>query len=148
MAQLRARGMLFVATAVGVCVCADVPELGRCGWWVAVIRSSPNFCAQLMIFVLGQFGEEKHANRIARAIVDARRVAPIETTDQLAGIVAAAVPSGATSGRRRRSHPATRTFQALRICVNDELAEVQSALAAAETLLRPGGRLAGISVTC
>lgn len=95
-----------------------------------------------------QFGEEKHANRIARAIVDARRVAPIETTDQLAGIVAAAVPSGATSGRRRRSHPATRTFQALRICVNDELAEVQSALAAAETLLRPGGRLAGISVTC
>jgi 16S rRNA (cytosine1402-N4)-methyltransferase len=88
------------------------------------------------------FGEERQARRIARAIVAARDLAPIETTDRLADIVRRAI------GGRPSAHaidPATRTFQALRIAVNDELGEVERGLAAAERLLAPGGRLAVVS---
>ena len=82
-------------------------------------------------------GEEKQAGRIARAIERARAEAPIERTGQLADIVAAvAGPPGAM-----RIHPATRTFQALRIFINRELEELAQALAAAEAVLREGGRL-------
>lgn len=88
--------------------------------------------------ILYQFGEERAARKIARAIVDAR---PIISTKHLADIVSAAV------GRRRdqRIHPATRTFQALRIAVNNELDVVAAVLPLALDLLRPGGRLAVIS---
>ncbi|AGH98621.1 16S rRNA (cytosine(1402)-N(4))-methyltransferase RsmH [Micavibrio aeruginosavorus] len=84
------------------------------------------------------YGEERHSRRIARAIVDARVVAPIETTAALASIVEKAMP-----GRRKPNdiHPATRTFQALRIAVNDELGELERALAASEHILEEGGRL-------
>jgi 16S rRNA (cytosine1402-N4)-methyltransferase len=88
------------------------------------------------------FGEERQARRIARAIVAARDLAPIETTDRLADIVRRAI------GGRPSAHaidPATRTFQALRIAVNDELGEIDRGLAAAERLLAPGGRLAVVS---
>jgi 16S rRNA (cytosine1402-N4)-methyltransferase len=85
------------------------------------------------------YGEEPFAGRIARAIVAQRQQAPIETADQLAALVERAVP--APRGRRR-THPATRTFQALRIAVNRELDVLPRALAAAVDLLRPGGRLA------
>ncbi len=90
--------------------------------------------------VLYRYGEEPAARRIARAIVERRKRAPIERTRELARLVAAAI--GRTGGR---IDPATRTFQALRIQVNDELAELERALAAAEQLLAPGGRLVVIA---
>jgi len=82
------------------------------------------------------YGEERSARRIARAIVAAR---PVTTTGQLAGLVERAVR------RREKIHPATRTFQALRIAVNDELEALSQALLQARDLLRPGGRLAVIA---
>jgi 16S rRNA (cytosine1402-N4)-methyltransferase len=86
--------------------------------------------------LLWRYGEERHARRIARAIVAAR---PIATTGQLADLVAH------TIGRREKIHPATRTFQALRIATNDELEALSQALPQALDLLEPGGRLAVIS---
>jgi 16S rRNA (cytosine1402-N4)-methyltransferase len=85
-----------------------------------------------------EFGEERRSRRIARAIVRAR---PITTTAQLAQIVAAAAPSL----KGDKIHPATRTFQALRIRVNNELGEIRSLLACAPSLLKAGGRVALIS---
>ena len=85
-----------------------------------------------------EFGEERRSRRIARAIVRAR---PITTTAELAQIVAAAAPSM----KGDKIHPATRTFQALRIRVNNELGEIRSLLASAPSLLKPGGRVALIS---
>ncbi|MGH6778778.1 MAG: 16S rRNA (cytosine(1402)-N(4))-methyltransferase RsmH [Bradyrhizobium sp.] len=86
------------------------------------------------------FGEERHARSVARAIVEARRQAPIATTRALADIVARAVRTKPT-----HIHPATRTFQALRIFVNEELDELRLALQAAEHVLKPGGRLVIVS---
>jgi len=83
------------------------------------------------------YGEERHAGRIARAIVAARNETPIETTGRLAEIVARASPAAP----KEKIHPATRVFQALRIFVNDELGQLSRALLAAERLLRPAGRL-------
>ncbi|HEB99653.1 MAG TPA: 16S rRNA (cytosine(1402)-N(4))-methyltransferase RsmH [Thiotrichales bacterium] len=90
--------------------------------------------------VLWRYGEERHARRIARAIVVARKEQPIRTTGRLAGIIAGAVP-----GRERRKHPATRSFQAIRIHVNRELEDLEQGLAQAVEVLAPGGRLAVIS---
>jgi len=90
--------------------------------------------------VLREFGEERYARRIARAIVAARRVAPITRTLALAEIVERAVPT-----RQRGKHPATRTFQALRIAVNGELEQLRRALVDAVKLLAPAGRLVVIS---
>jgi 16S rRNA (cytosine1402-N4)-methyltransferase len=86
------------------------------------------------------FGEERFARRIARAINTARQRRPIQRTTELAEIVRAAVPQSEPG-----QDPATRTFQALRIAVNDELGELDRGLAAAEQLLMPGGRLAVVS---
>ena len=90
--------------------------------------------------VLFKLGEEKFSRRIARAIVAVRAATPIGTTRQLADIVAGAVPT-----REPGKHPATRTFQAIRIHVNRELEEVEAALPQAVSLLAPGGRLCVIS---
>ncbi len=94
--------------------------------------------------VFRTFGEERHAQRIAREIARRRAHAPIETTGELVEAIEAAVPAPA---RRAfgAGHPARRVFQALRIAVNDELDELDRALPAAFGLLRPGGRLAAIS---
>ena len=89
------------------------------------------------------YGEEPFAGRIARAIVESRRSAPIRTAEELAALVARVAPGRAPG--RRRVHPATRTFQALRIAVNEELEALQAGLAAAVDLLRPGGRLVVLS---
>jgi len=86
------------------------------------------------------FGEERHSRAVARAMVAARRDAPITTTRALADIVARVVRA-----RPGDIHPATRTFQGLRIFVNEELDELQTALEAAERVLKPGGRLAVVS---
>lgn len=90
--------------------------------------------------LIRQLGEERHARRVARAIVAARETAPIRSTMQLAQIVRYAIPRS-----RDGIDPATRTFMALRIHVNDELGELDRALVAAERLLRPGGRLVVVS---
>ncbi len=90
-----------------------------------------------------RYGEEPFAGRIARAIVEARRAAPIATAERLAAVVERVVP--AAHRGRRRIHPATRVFQALRIAVNGELESLEVALASAIGLLRPGGRLVVLS---
>lgn len=92
--------------------------------------------------ILRGFGEEPFAGRIARAIVEARRVKRIERTGELVAIVESAVP---TWYRRRKTHPATRTFQAIRMAVNDELGAIESGIPEAFRRLKPGGRLAVIS---
>lgn len=89
--------------------------------------------------ILRRFGEEPAAHRIAKAIFDARREQRITTTLQLAEIISAIVP------RRGKAHPATKTFQALRLVVNDELGEVEKGLQAAQEVLKPGGILAVIT---
>ena len=85
-----------------------------------------------------EFGEERRSRRIARAIVRAR---PITTTAELARVISAAAPSM----KGDKIHPATRTFQALRIRVNDELGEIQTLLKSAGSLMKPGGRVVLIS---
>lgn len=90
--------------------------------------------------VLFEYGEERHSRRIARAIVRARAETPITRTRELAEIVAAAHPAW-----ERHKHPATRAFQAIRIAINSELADIERFLRDALAALRPGGRLAVIS---
>lgn len=91
--------------------------------------------------VIGQLGEEKQARRITKAITDRRALQPFERTLDLAQVIEEAL-----GGRRgKRTHPATLTFQAIRMYVNDELGELARGLAAAETLLKPGGRLAVVT---
>jgi 16S rRNA (cytosine1402-N4)-methyltransferase len=90
--------------------------------------------------VFWEFGEERHARRIARSIVMTRQKQRLETTGQLARLIEN------TLGRREKNkHPATRCFQAIRIFINDELAHLATGLAKAIELLRPGGRLVVIS---
>jgi 16S rRNA (cytosine1402-N4)-methyltransferase len=100
--------------------------------------------------LIGELGEERWAGAIARRIAREREEAPIETTGRLAEVVAAAVAAAERRRGRRpreaqRIHPATRTFQALRMRVNDEPGELARLLEAAPALLAPGGRLAVIS---
>lgn len=105
--------------------------------------------------VIREYGEERHARRIARAILLARDSGTLESTLQLADTVRRAVPPLSRRGKgssrkgsgygRRRIHPATRTFQALRIAVNDELAELQEGLQVALSCLAGGGRLVVIA---
>ena len=101
-----------------------------------IARASESDLANI-IFI---FGEERHSRAVARAIVAARKEAPITTTKALADIVSKVVWS-----KPGEIHPATRTFQALRIFVNEELDELHLALSAAERVLKPGGRLAVVS---
>ncbi len=89
---------------------------------------------------LYQFGEERLSRRIARAIVAARTLAPLETTQALADVIRGVVPKDGSG-----IDPATRSFQALRIRVNDELGEIERALTQAAALLAPGGRLVVVS---
>lgn len=92
--------------------------------------------------VLYGYGEERFARKIAREIVATRGTTPIETTDQLVSIVLKSTPGWYHHGK---THPATKTFQALRIAVNDELEGLKRGITAALELLAPGGRLAIIS---
>ncbi len=94
-----------------------------------------------LIRILRDYGEERDAKRITRAIIAARNLAPITTTVQLADIIRSAVRNPG----KMKIHPATKSFQALRIEVNQELAELEAALIAAEQLLKPGGRLVVVS---
>jgi len=95
-----------------------------------------------LIRVLRQFGEETYAVRIARAICDARVNSPITTTGQLAHLVKEAVPAKV---RAQKRHPATKTFQAIRIAINGELEQLESVLKQSVDVMRKGGRLCVIS---
>lgn len=103
-----------------------------------LVNSAP---AEELAEIFWRFGEEKQSRRIARSIVDRRASRSFESTADLAGVI-----ENAVGGRRGRSiHPATRSFQALRIAVNEELSALEDVLEAATVLLAPGGRLAVIS---
>lgn len=102
--------------------------------WLAMVPE------QELAQVLREFGEERFARRIAAAIVKRRAEKPMETTGDLAGIIERAVPT-----REKGKHPATRSFQAIRIFINKELGELEQGLRQAITVLRPRGRLAVIS---
>jgi 16S rRNA (cytosine1402-N4)-methyltransferase len=91
--------------------------------------------------ILNEYGEERFARKIARGIIAQRAVAPIETTRELALLIENIVPKKAA----KKIHPATRSFQAIRIEVNDELGQLRQALAAAEAVLAPGGKLVVVS---
>ena len=104
--------------------------------WLATVEQKD------LIGVLRKFGEETHATRIARAICDARVQSPIASTGQLAAIVAAAVPAKV---RAQKKHPATKTFQAIRIAVNEELEQLEAVLNQSVGVLKKGGRLCVIS---
>jgi len=123
--SFRAEGPLDMRMGVSGPTAADV-----------VARASERDLAA----IIATLGEERHARAVARAIVRAREEAPIRTTRQLADIVERVVRT-----KPGTIHPATRTFQALRLFVNDELAELATALAAAENVLKPGGRLVVVS---
>jgi 16S rRNA (cytosine1402-N4)-methyltransferase len=92
--------------------------------------------------ILDEYGEEKFASRIARRIVQARKSAPIRSTHELAELIKESIPAAA---RRTGPHPAKRSFQAIRIAVNDELGALEASLEQAVRLLNPGGRLCVIS---
>lgn len=111
------------------------PDTGQsAAEWLATARE------QDIVQVLKEYGEERFARRIARAIIKARSVHPIATTSQLAAIVAAAVPS-----REPGKDPATRSFQAIRIFINQELDDLKACLEQVLDILKPGGRLVVIS---
>lgn len=122
--SFRADGPLDMRMGAGGTTAADL------------VNTLPEGALANLIYI---YGEERFARRVARAIVAARQKAPLTRTGELAQVVRAVVP---TSGG---IDPATRTFQALRVEVNDEMGELERALAAAERLLAPGGRLAIVS---
>ncbi len=93
--------------------------------------------------ILKEYGEERFAEKITKRIIEERKITPIRTTFQLVEIIRKAVPRGGYE--KGRIHPATRTFQALRITVNDELNNLEKVLPQALNVLKPGGRLAVIS---
>lgn len=101
-----------------------------------------SFEEENLITILESYGEEKHAKRIAKGIVEAREEKEIKTTGELAEIIKTSVP---LYYRRRKIHPATKTFQALRMTVNDEFKALEEALTKAWEKLSKGGRLAVIS---
>ncbi|MGS4945979.1 16S rRNA (cytosine(1402)-N(4))-methyltransferase RsmH [Meridianimarinicoccus sp. RP-17] len=103
-----------------------------------IVNTAPE---ALLADILYQYGEERASRRIARRIVSARSEAPITTTAALAGLVESCLPRP----KPGQSHPATRSFQALRIAVNDEFGELAAGLEAAERALAPGGVLAVVS---
>ena len=111
------------------------PNLGESiGKWLS--KAMSNDIAE----VLKKYGEERYARRIANAIVEAREKTELKTTEQLAKIIAAAHPAW-----ERDKHPATRSFQALRIFINRELEQLQTVLPQVLDVLAPGGRLIVIS---
>lgn len=94
-----------------------------------------------IVFALKNYGEEKFARRVARKIIATRDESPIRTTTDLANLVASTVPKS----KAEKKHPATRTFQGIRIYINSELVEIERALDSSLDVLKPGGRLSVIS---
>ena len=113
------------------------PQAGEPAW-----RMIDRMSAEHLANLIYEYGEERQSRRIARAIVKAREKAPIRTSQQLAEIIRKSAPS---RSRNEKIDPATRTFQALRIAVNQELQELDAALKVLPDCLLPGGKLAIIS---
>jgi len=107
--------------------------------WLARVKTAD------LIRVLKKYGEEKFARRIALAIVETRAIREITETGDLAEIIADAIPVKATHIKARHKHPATRSFQAIRIYLNEELQAIEQGLAGAASVLAKGGRLSVIS---
>jgi 16S rRNA (cytosine1402-N4)-methyltransferase len=101
-----------------------------------------SFAQNELAKIIRFYGEEKMANRIARAISEKRKLSPIETTTELASIVVSCMPAEL---RWQKIHPATRTFQAIRIAVNNELDNIKPAIDATAEVLKIGGRVCVIS---
>ena len=118
-------------------ICVSTPTAGVPAW-----RLLERLSAEHLADLIYEFGEERYSRRIAQAVVERRRDNPVKTARDLAELVARCVPR---SRDTERIHPATRTFQALRIAVNDELKSLEIALRRIPDCLRPGGRLAIIS---
>jgi 16S rRNA (cytosine1402-N4)-methyltransferase len=135
--QLADPGRGFSFSAEGPLDLRFDPTEGEPAWRL-LNRLSAEHLAELIY----RYGEEQHSRRIARAVVERRRQSPIRTAAELAEIVRRAVPG---PRRNQRIDPATKTFQALRIAVNDELKSLEIALRRLPDCLRPGGRLAVIS---
>ncbi len=132
--QLTAgRGFSFLADEPLLMTYSDAPQI------VTAERVVNTWAEQSLADVIYGWGEDRNARKIAKAIVDARVRTPILTSRQLADIIEHVVP------RRGKIHPATRTFQALRIAVNDEFGAIKKGLKAAWSHLSPGGRIAVIT---
>lgn len=116
------------------------PKANDDGLTATEIVNTWNFAE--LVELINVFGEERYAASIAKHIIAARRVEPIVKTSQLSAVIVGAVPANYERGR---IHPATRTFQALRIAVNDEVQALKQVIASAHACLKPGGRLAIIS---
>ena len=132
------RGFSFLADEPLIMTYADEPEKGAVTADMIVNSWAEESIAQ----ILEGWGDERYSRRIARAIVEARRRSPVKTAKELSDIVRRAVPRSYAFGK---IHPATRTFQALRIAVNDEFGAIREGLSGAWRMLAPGGRLAVIS---
>jgi 16S rRNA (cytosine1402-N4)-methyltransferase len=115
------------------------PEPGTASAWHLVNRERPDVLRR----IIAEFGEDPQAGRIARRIAEERKQSPIDSTRQLAALVERAYPPAWR--KKARNHPATRTFQALRMAVNDEAGELRRFLDKALSRLRAGGRLAVIT---
>lgn len=138
MEQLEAaRGFSFLHDEPLLMSYAQKP---RSGFDAAAILNGWN--EKVLADVFFGYGEERYARRIAKAVVERRKTKPVETTLELVEIINDAVPG---SYRHGRLNPATKTFQALRIAVNDELRSLEQGLAAAWKHLAPGGRIAVIT---
>lgn len=112
-------------------------EGSRSAW--DVVNTTP---VRELAKIIFEYGEERYGNQIANAIDKARSVKPIDTTFELTEIIKSAMPAQA---KREKQHPAKRTFQAIRIEVNDELSAVAEAIEKAADILAPGGRIAVIT---
>ncbi|MDA8611461.1 16S rRNA (cytosine(1402)-N(4))-methyltransferase RsmH, partial [Candidatus Pacebacteria bacterium] len=132
------RGFTFLKDEPLLMTMDKKPEPGA----LTAERIVNEFTEEQIATIIFGYGEESFSRRLARVIVEAREKEPIKTTKQLADIISEAVPAFYRNGKR---HPATKTFQALRTAVNDELAKLEDALAGAFEKLKPGGRLAVIS---
>ncbi|MFZ0488192.1 MAG: 16S rRNA (cytosine(1402)-N(4))-methyltransferase RsmH [Arenicellales bacterium] len=133
--QLEDAGRGFAFNREGPLDMRMDPDSGpSAGEWIATADQAE------LKWVIRTYGEEKHASRIARAIVERRRTNPIDSTSDLAELVARAVPD-----REPGRHPATRTFQAIRMHINDELGQLRELMPQAVRTLRAAGRLVVIS---
>jgi 16S rRNA (cytosine1402-N4)-methyltransferase len=142
--DLGASSMQFDTAERGFSFAHDAPLDMRFG--PSMLRTAADLVNELsereLADLIYQYGEERESRKIARAIVKAR---PLHTTRELAAVIEAVSPRRGSFDRLRSIHPATRTFQALRIAVNEELASIEAVLPQTVTSLRSGGRLAVIS---
>ncbi|TPX58664.1 hypothetical protein SpCBS45565_g07942 [Spizellomyces sp. 'palustris'] len=136
---------VVVNSLVFSCLVCDFLHNFRHEWCLLHGHNPPDFAEHHIADIIYQYGEERQSRRIARAIATARGKAPIKTTKKLADIISSAVGGRWGSGADGFKHPAVRTFQGLRIYVNDELNQLRQGLKSAELLLKPTSPLVCIT---